>query len=139
MPAVCDVSGGTGTVATVAINGGATFMVTGLLLEVSGIDEVSDNLQVVQLLVDGTFFQAVTTDLTGDTTTFRGFDLAGAPAQGGASLPTSVVSLGNVVANDIQYKILCGAGVGLDISIDSIVVSGWKAVSDTITVTFTVP
>ena len=138
LPAVCDAAGGIGTVGTLTINGvlGVPFMVTGVLLEVTGVDAVSDNLQVVQLLVDGTFFQAVTTDLTGDTTAFRGFDLAGAPAQGGANLPTSIVSLSSVVPNDILYLILCSAGVATDMSIVSIVVSRWRTLTDTISVTF---
>jgi len=130
----CDVAGGLAAQHQIRIDGGSDFMVTGITFKPTGVDQATDEIIIVGLFVDGNSVAIRTNDLTGTFGVPFGFDILGVPTITGGNVPTTIAALG-AGSQDIVFSITCFADSTTDITFPagSIVVSGWKLASDTIT------
>jgi len=133
----CDVAGGSAQQHHLRIDGSSDFMVTGITFQSTGVDQASDQISFGSIFVDGVAVNFSTGDLTGTSTFSRGWDIAGIPNFYGGNYPTSITATG-AGSDDIVLVINCFADTTTDITFPagSIVVSGWKLASDTITATY---
>ncbi len=131
---ICNIPGKT---SFLNIDGGSDFMVTGIILKPTGVDEVIDSIMIHSIQIDGRKIAMITHDLTGAHPTPYSFDIMGVPLILGGNLPTSIVAL-CADSQDIRIGISCGVGTTTDITFPegSITVSGWKLASDTITAVY---
>jgi len=138
----CDVAdaGSTPSLMFITINSAATsgdFMVTGVKVNVDGLDAASDSIKTRSALQDSQGGSSVSDDLTGShSTNGFTFDVMGTTLTSGAKFPTQLAAQ-SIGDSDISIVLTCNAGTTSDITFgaQSIIVSGWKQVDDTITVT----
>ncbi len=123
----------------IAIASAATtgdFIITGVAIEPSGIDQASDSIQVIGYQVDTAIINLTTVDLTGTLTTSSGFDVMGSSLITGGTFPHQIAAA-SAGAGDISMIIFCNASTTSNITFsEPIIVSGWKQADDTITVTY---
>ena len=131
---ICDTAGGSGQQQNLRINGDSDFIVTGITFQPTGLDQATDEIVIVAIFVDNQKLAVNTGDITGTSPVSFGFDIAGLPTVTGGKLPTTIVAVGDG-PQDIAISFSCFADTTSDITFPegSIVVSGWKLASDTIT------
>jgi len=133
----CDAAGGLAQQHQLRIDGSSDFMVTGIAFQPTGVDQGSDEIIIGGIFVDNQNISTRTADLTGTFSIPFGFDIAGVPTIAGGNVPTTISAIGTG-SDDIVVVIKCSADTTTDITFPagSIIVSGWKLASDTITATY---
>jgi len=133
--AVCDVAGGGGDFDSIIIESMNTkaFILTSIQLAVTGAQDSGDFVQVSNIQTGGVGGPASVNVISNPTTNLF-FEVLGLPAVNTAStLPLQVAA---IAGNSVNVFVFCNAGASNDIKFFSngIRVSGWKQVSDTITI-----
>ncbi|MEM6641319.1 MAG: hypothetical protein AAF610_15630 [Pseudomonadota bacterium] len=131
-----------------------TFAVNSIHVATSGLSGAGSNLRVElnEMRIDGTLFSFKTDTLVADSASGssirESFDILGAPIRSGISLgvaANSVYTAGRVPhelvadsagSSDIRVQLFCRSD-SIDVSLNTITVTGWKRASDTITVSYT--
>lgn len=134
---ICDEAGGMAQQHQLRINGDSDFVVTSITFQPTGLDEAKDEIAIIALWIDDQSLALRTGDLTSTSSTSYGFEILGLPTFTGGKIPTTITALGDG-QQDIVVAFSCFADTTTDITFPdgSIVVSGWKLTSDTITASY---
>jgi hypothetical protein len=130
------------------INGDEPFVITSIIAQPSGEDELNDEITAFRIGIDGTFFVVQ----SGDLTQLGGFPVVGAPFDvlgdahddrafrtsfASSKFPTQLTSNGDPdFDDDIEINFTCRAGTSVDLGFSHFRVSGWKLAGAEVTLAF---
>lgn len=147
---VCDQAGnGPDTDKIIISNSDRTkkFIITGVILRMTGVDNTSDSIMISRFSTAGTLYQVQSVDLTGSHSSSGYpvvFDVMGAQLDptntlgGSGNIPYQISSYPTSLGQRISFNITCDAGSTSDIVFGNSVfgVTGWMHTDDQISVTW---
>lgn len=149
---LCDSAGPSTSIVTIGIDSDGTtgqFVVTSILLKTAapGVPETGfQSFSINNVAIDGELFDARTNDLLGPTDgsgVLESVDLMGTPVRRsgdktqllpGGNFPHQIVA-DSEGADDIRIELFCSSA-DQDLSIDTVLVAGWKRAADSVSVTY---